>query len=303
MIEIKNVSKTFDDINALCDVTATIEDGMIFGLVGSNGAGKSTLLKTIAGIFRPDAGEITVDGLPVYENNTVKQEICFLSDSVWFKNGETPHSLSDTYRLMYPKFDEEKYLALLKRFQMVPERKINTFSKGMKKQLSVILGLSTNCRYLLLDETFDGLDPVMRQAVKGLFAAEVLEREFTPVIASHNLRELEDICDHVGLLHRGGILFTKDLFEMKLSLQKVQCVPGRVEAEEKLLQSLDILTTEKRGAVLTIVARGTEREITDKVKSLDPVFMEVLPLSLEEIFINETEAKGYDIKEFVDKNL
>lgn len=303
MIEIKNVSKAFDDIKALDDVTATIEEGMIFGLVGSNGAGKSTLLRSIAGIFKPDTGQITVDGSPVYENRAVKKDICFLSDSVWFKNGTTPKSLSGYYKLMYPQFDEKKYRSLLEKFQMAEDRKINTFSKGMKKQLSVILGVATNCRYLLLDETFDGLDPVMRQAVKGLFAAEVLERAFTPVIASHNLRELEDICDHVGLLHKGGILFTKDLVEMKLNLQKVQCVLGRPEAEEKLLSTLQPLTKEKRGAVLTIVCRGTKREITEKVTSLDPVFMEVLPLSLEEIFINETEAKGYDIKEFVDKNL
>ena len=303
MIEIKNVSKTFDDIKALDDVTATIEEGMIFGLVGSNGAGKSTLLRSIAGIFKPDTGLISVDGKPVYENRDVKKEICFLSDSAWFKSGATPKSLSGYYKLMYPKFDEKKYRSLLEKFQMAEDRKISTFSKGMKKQLSVILGIATNCRYLLLDETFDGLDPVMRQAVKSLFAAEVLERDFTPVIASHNLRELEDICDHVGLLHKGGILFTKDLVEMKLNLQKVQCVLGRPEAEEKLFSLLQPLTKERRGAVLTVVCRGTKREIMEKVAGLDPVFMEVLPLSLEEIFINETEAKGYDIKEFVDKNL
>jgi ABC-2 type transport system ATP-binding protein len=207
--------------------------------------------------------------------------------------------MGEYYELIYPGFDRTRFLQMLEKFDLDPRRKLATFSKGMKKQVSVLLGVCANTRYLLCDETFDGLDPVMRQAVKSLFASEILNREFTPVIASHSLREIEDICDHVGLLHKGGILFAKDLDEMKLRIHKIQCVIPDEQEEQALLGELEVLQYERRGSLLTVVARGSSEEIMRKVQEKQPLFCEILPLTLEEIFISETEVAGYDIKNLI----
>ena len=299
MIEIRELRKQFGKICALDGITATIQEGHIFGLIGSNGAGKSTFLRILSGVLRADSGSVLVDGSSVYENPKIKQEICFLSDTAYFFPNATPHSMRDYYAEIYSSFDKKMFDELAEKFQIETGRRVNTFSKGMKKQLSVLLGICTRTKYLLCDETFDGLDPVMRQAVKSLFAAEVMERDFTPVIASHNLRELEDICDHVGLLHKGGILFTRDLEEMKFHIHKVQCVMKHSLDEENILRELEVLKSDKRGSLLTIIARGTRVEIMDCISEKDPLFAEVLPLSLEEIFISETEVAGYDITDFL----
>ena len=216
MIELKHVSKSFQDTPALAQVTAQIQDGLIFGLVGSNGAGKSTLLRLVSGILKPEEGEITLDTIPVFEHSEAKRQICFLSDTVTYFPNATPESMGSFYQLAYPTFDMENYKSLLQKFNIQPKKKLQTFSKGQKKQVSLLLGFCANTRYLLCDETFDGLDPVVRQAIKSLFAAELLKREFTPVIASHSLRELEDICDTIGLLHQGSLLFAKDLCDVYL---------------------------------------------------------------------------------------
>ena len=201
--------------------------------------------------------------------------------------------------MIYPGFDSGRYEELLERFTLDPKRKLSTFSKGMKKQVSVLLGLCTNTEYLLCDETFDGLDPVMRQAVKSLLAAEILSRKFTPVLASHSLREIEDICDHVGLLHRGGILLAKDVDEMKLDIHKVQCVIPDPVQEAEFLQALPVLHYEKRGSLLTVIVRGTKAELEQKLLEQQPLFSEILPLTLEEIFISETEVAGYDVRNLI----
>ena len=202
------------------------------------------------------------------------------------------------YKTIYPAFDAARFGRLMDTFSLDRRRKISTFSKGMKKQLSVILGLCANTDYIFCDETFDGLDPVMRQAVKSLFANDMAERNLTPIIASHNLRELEDICDHVGLLHKGGILLSKDLDDMKLNIHKIQCVlqPG-MKAEE--IPGLEVLKVEHRGSLATITARGTREKIEAIMQAQEPIFFEMIPLSLEEIFISETEVAGYDIKKLI----
>ena len=200
-----------------------------------------------------------------------------------------------SYRMFYPCFDEKRFEELIKKFGLDMRRRLNTFSKGMKKQVSVLLGICANTKYLLCDETFDGLDPVMRQAVKSIFAMEIMNRDFTPIIASHNLRELEDICDHVGLLHKGGILLSKDLEEMKSNIQKVQCVVSE-EGKMELYKELEILQTEQRGSLLTLTVRGERKKTEEVIKGKNPIFYEILPLTLEEIFISETEVVGYDIK-------
>lgn len=298
MIEVRELTKVFEGIKAVDNITTTIQEGQIFGLIGSNGAGKSTFLRMLSGVMKADCGSVLIDGEPVYENLKVKSDICFLSDTAYFLPNATVKVMKKYYQMMYHKFDEKKFDELADRFHIEQERKIQTFSKGMKKQVSMLLGICTKTKYLFCDETFDGLDSVMRQAVKSLFALEVTNREFTPIIASHNLREIEDICDTVGLLHKGGILFTKDMEDMKFHMHKVQCVIANPVDEERLLAELSIIHHEKRGSLLSFTARGTREEILDRVRERDPVFVEALPLSLEEIFISEMEVKGYDVKHF-----
>ncbi|MCD7736660.1 MAG: ABC transporter ATP-binding protein, partial [Lachnospiraceae bacterium] len=242
---------------------------------------------------------VKIDELPVWENPQAKRKICFIPDTAMFFPNATANVMRDYYRVVYPGFDGERFDDLLGKFELDPKRKLSTFSKGMKKQVSVLLGICTNTEYLLCDETFDGLDPVMRQAVKSLFASEILNRRFTPVIASHSLREIEDICDYVGLLHRGGILFAKDLDAMKLGIHKIQCVIPDAGDEEALLSELAVLHREKRGSLLTMVVRGGYDEIEQRIQKRHPLFSEILPLTLEEIFISETEVAGYDIKNLV----
>ena len=202
------------------------------------------------------------------------------------------------YTSVYRNFDVKKCQDILKALDLDINRKVNTFSKGMKKQLCIAIGVAANTRYLLCDETFDGLDPVMRQAVKSLFAKEMDERGLTPIIASHNLRELEDICDHVGLLHKGGILLSKDVSDMKLNIHKVQCVFEK-DFDMERLKELDIMQVKNSGRVHTITIKGSEEDIREKMESFAPVFYEMMGLSLEEIFISETEVYGYDIKKLI----
>ena len=298
MIEAINLTKRFDDITAVDHINAEIRDGSVFGLIGTNGAGKSTFLRMAAGILKPDEGRVTIDGEDIFENDRVKSRFFYISDEQYFLNNATPEEMMKFYRNVYKNFDEKRFYGLLQNFDLSAKRKVNTFSKGMKKQLSVLLGICANTDYIFCDETFDGLDPVMRQTVKSLFANDMEERNLTPIIASHNLRELEDICDHVGLLHKGGILLSKDLDDMKLNIHKVQCVllPG---TEPEDLNGVDIIRTERRGSLLTLTVRGKKEEIEAVMQTFHPVFFEMIPLSLEEIFISETEVAGYDIKKLI----
>ena len=296
MIEVKGLSKNFDKIKAIDGVSARIEEGHVFGLIGTNGAGKSTFMRMLSGVLKPEAGEILIDGEPVYDNPAVKEKIFYISDDQYFFKSGTPRDMMKLFRTCYPAFDGEKWKDLMGKLGLDEKRKINTFSKGMKKQLSVICGICAGTKYLLCDETFDGLDPVMRQAVKALFVREIDARGLTPVIASHNLRELEDICEYVGLLHRGGILLEKDIDDMKLNIHKLQCVIREEEMLRKIKNSLDVVTVDNRGSLYTVTVRGDKEGILEFMELLNPVFYELLPLSLEEIFISETEVKGYDVK-------
>lgn len=299
MIELKTLDKTFQMIHASDHITATIPDGMAFGLIGSNGAGKSTLLRMISGILKPDEGEVLIDGESVFENPSVKSQICFLSNTPYFFPNADIQQMRNYYMLCYPSFNRKLFDSLTDRFNLDPKRKISSFSKGMKKQVSILLGLCSGTKYLLCDETFDGLDPVVRQAVKSLFAAEILNRDFTPIISSHNLRELEDFCDSIGLLHQGQLLLTQSLDQIKCSVCKLQCVISDPHKEQQFLSSIKILKMERSGSLLTLTLRGSHSDILSAVQTYDPVFAEVLPLTLEEIFISETEAAGYDIKDFL----
>ena len=298
MIQATQARKCFGDIGAVDSITAQIETGSVYGLIGTNGAGKSTFLRMLAGVLRCDSGSIEIDGEAVWENPAVKERFFFLSDDQHTLPNATPAVMKRFYGRLYPRFSPARFDSLMDAFGLDKNRKIRTFSKGMKKQLSVICALAAQTDYIFCDETFDGLDPVMRQAVKGLFAADVAERELTPIIASHNLRELEDICDHVGLLHKGGILLSRDLDELKLGIHKLQAVFRRKPTDYELRQ-LDVLSQESRGSLLSLVVRGDQEEIGRVIAQLEPVFFEFLPLSLEEIFISETEVAGYDIRKIL----
>lgn len=299
MIELKNVTKYFGNIIAVDHVSMTIKEGNVFGLIGTNGAGKSTVLRLITGIYRPDKGEITIGSLPVYDNREAKKKFFFIPDEPYFFGGADGAEMARYYANVYGTFDEKGFFDMMEKFGLDRKRKIHTFSKGMKKQLALLLGVYAGTEYLLCDETFDGLDPMMRQGVKGLLVKTMEERSFTPVIASHNLRELEDICDHVGLLHRGGVLLSKELEEMKCNIQKVQCVLKNPEEWQSALQGVEILREEARGTLHTFTVRGSKEMVEAKFGRLDTVFFEMLPLSLEEIFISETEVAGYDVRKFL----
>ena len=253
----------------------------------------------LAGVLKPDAGLVLIDGMQVYDNVNAKKTFFFIGDEPYFFSNATPRDMEKYLSSVFSGFSRESYYLYLANFGLDSRRKINTFSKGMKKQLALICGICSGAKYLFCDETFDGLDPVMRQGIKSIFAQEMERRGLTPIIASHNLRELEDICDHVGLLHHGGVLLSKELEEMKCNIQKVQCVFTSEEDAEKLLTLLDIVKKEKRGSLYTLTVRGNRDEILAQFAAAETYFYEVLPLSLEEIFISETEVTGYDIKKLL----
>ena len=299
MIEVKNLTKNFDSIRAIDDITAKIEEGHVFGLIGTNGAGKSTFMRILCGVLKPDTGEVLIDGEAVYDNPDVKSKIFYISDDQYFFKTGTPKDMLKFYETYYTGFDSEKFKSLMKAFDLDINRKVNTFSKGMKKQLSVVCGVCANTKYLLCDETFDGLDPVMRQAVKTIFVKEIEERGLTPIIASHNLRELEDICEYVGLLHRGGILLAKDMEDMKINIHKMQVVIKDDMTLSRIKERFEVVKVENRGALYTVTIRGKREEVDSFMLEINPIFYELLPLSLEEIFISETEVKGYDIKSLI----
>ena len=298
MIELKNVSKYYGDIAAVDNISLTIKDGVVMGLLGTNGAGKSTLLRCMAGILKPEHGEILINGQPVWNNPEAKSLFFYISDDQYYFPNSTPKEFGAFYKTYYPAFDAERFHELLNKIDLPANRKIRTFSKGMKKQLSILLGICAGTQYLFCDETFDGLDPVMRQAIKALFIQEMAERKFTPVIASHNLRELEDISDHIGLLHKGGVLLSQDLEDLRCNLTKVQCVLPE-EYDQKIQDALLVMKMQRHGKLLTMTVRGESEKVVAWLNSLNPIYCEAIPLTLEEIFISETEVAGYDIKSLI----
>ena len=298
MIELKNVSKIFGDVKAVDNICLTIRNNTVMGLLGTNGAGKSTLLRMMAGVLKPDDGEILIDDMPVWNNPEAKGKFFYISDDQYYFPNSTPKEFGSFYKTYYPVFDEDRFHQLLDKIDLPADRKIRTFSKGMKKQLSILIGICAGTNYLFCDETFDGLDPVMRQAIKSLFIQEMERRSFTPVIASHNLRELEDISDHIGLLHKGGVLLSQDLEDLRCNLTKIQCVLPE-ELDEKIQNALLVLKMQRHGKLLTMTVRGETDKVVSWLNTLNPIYCEAVPLTLEEIFISETEVAGYDIKSLI----
>lgn len=292
MITVNNLTKKFDRFTALNGLNCSIPEGCIYGMVGSNGAGKSTLLRLISGIYRPNGGTVTIDGQPVYDNPDVKNRLIFVPDELFFLNRCTMNRMAQMYGSLYHNFSLEKYQKLTDLFQLDPKANIGTFSKGMKRQAATVLALSCNADYILFDETFDGLDPVMRNLVKNLLYEEVLSHKATAVITSHSLRELEDTCDQLALLHKGGIIFESEIDHLKTSLFKVQ-VAFSGDFDRKLFDGIRTLSFTKHGSVASMIVRGDREETETKIKAMQPILFEILPLSLEEVFVYEMDALGY----------
>lgn len=299
MIAAKHLTKKFDDVRALNDLSLEISEDQVFGLVGTNGAGKSTFLNLAAGVMRPTSGSVQIDGMDTWDNPKAKLRFCYVSDDPFFFSNSTAADMERYYQSVYPDFDPNQFVRLMHDLDLDPKRRISGFSKGMKKQLAIVLGVCTGTKYLLLDETFDGLDPVMRQAVKSLFAEEMDRRGLTPVIASHSLRELEDICDHVGLLHKGGLILSENINDMKLDILKLQCVFKDVSGLSKVSSKLKVLTHETHGRLHVFTVRASREEVEKVFRDIPTTFFEILPLTLEEVFIAETEGVGYDVRNLI----
>lgn len=297
-IKINSVTMSYAKEKSLDSINAVIDEGSIFGLIGSNGSGKSTLLRTMCGIIKPASGEVLVGGEPVFENENVRQKIVYLPDEQYFLPHCSINDMKDTLRAVRTSFSDKTFAKMRDIFKLDCDKKVASFSKGMKKQASVMLGIASTPSCLLCDETFDGLDPVVRQLVKRILADESAERGMTTVIASHNLREIEDICDTVGLLHKGQLLFVKGLDDMKLGLHKIQAVFSG-DFDVARLSPLKISGYERRGSLVSFIAHGEADEINAFVAALSPAFYEMVPMSLEEIFITEMEEKGYEFGKLV----
>ncbi len=298
MIVTDALTKTFDGFAALNSFTTEIPTGSIYGLVGTNGSGKSTLLRLISGIYRPDGGQITVNGQDPFENPAVKQDIFLVSDELFFLPHSNMNDMARFYAGIYKTFNWESYREMTGRFPIDPKKKIGTFSKGMKRQTAIILALSCRPGVLLLDEAFDGLDPVIRIAVRKILADLIADAGTTVVIASHNLRELEDLCDHMGLLHAGRVIFAREIDQVKLGFCKVQAAFTSMPGEEQL-SGLNVMQKEVQGSVLHLIVRGHPDDILHEVEKLSPLFVETVPLTLEEVFIHEMEAVGYDYNKII----
>ena len=298
MIVANQVTLKFGDFTALNQLNCAIPDGIIYGLVGSNGAGKSTFLRLISGIYRPHEGQITIDGAPVFNNPTVKQNIVYVPDELYFLPQSNMKRMAELYNSLYENFSYERFYNLSSTFGLNVEANVNTFSKGMRRQAATVLALSTMPKYLFFDETFDGLDPVMRNLVKQVIYNDVLERKTTTIITSHSLRELEDTCDQLALLHKGGIVFESDIQNLKTSLFKVQIAFSTPFGREDFA-ALDLLSYNQVGSVATFIVRGERESVVARLRERSPLLLDVLPLNLEEVFIYEMEALGYAFKEIL----
>ena len=298
MIEIRELVKTFDGFAALDGASVSVPQGAIYGLVGPNGAGKSTLLRHLTGVYRQDSGTVSVDGADVWENVAVKQRIASIPDDWHYFMQSSIRDMMKFYRGFYPQFNMERYEKLRGVFSLDEKQLIRRLSKGMQKQAAFWIAMCCMPDYLILDEPVDGLDPVMRRQVWSLIMQDVAERGTTVLVSSHNLRELEDICDQIGLLHQGKLVFQRSLDDLESDIFKLQTAFKMVHRREDFA-ALEPVTFEQRGRMISMIVRGKEAEIAAKIDAMQPLYAEMLPLTLEEIFITEMEVLGYDIDEIL----
>ncbi|MGN1340116.1 MAG: ABC transporter ATP-binding protein [Oscillospiraceae bacterium] len=293
MIEVKDAVMRFDDKNALDGITLTIPEGCAYGLLGSNGAGKSTLLRVLSGIYRLHSGEVRIDGNAVYDNAAMKERVFFINDETVQFNNMTLTEMKNYYKRFYSSFSEELWQKLYSTLNLPLKKRLNTFSKGMKRQAAVICGIACRTPYLFLDEAFDGLDPTMRIIVKQMLIDAMMDTGLTVIFSSHNLGEIDEFCDRVGLLHAGKVVFDRELDSVKGSVFKIQTAFDSPVTKEQL-SGVDILHMETSGSVTHIIARGEREEVRAAVERFAPKLYDEIPLSLEEIFIYEMEVLGYD---------
>ncbi len=299
MIQVNHVVKSFDGFKALDGLDMHVKGGSIYGLVGPNGAGKSTIIRHITGIYRPDSGSVVVDGVPVYENPQMKSRIAWIPDELYYFVSASTRDMMKFYRGIYPQFDDKRYQALQEAFPAVDEKApIRRLSKGMQKQSAFWLALCCNPDILVLDEPVDGLDPVMRRQVWSLLMNDVSQRGTTVLVSSHNLRELEDVCDHVGILSHGKVLLERSLSELQDNILKMQVVFQETEMP-KMPEEMNVLHVTKVGRIHTLIIRGNMEEIKAQIATYNPILMEALPLSLEEIFIYELGGEDYAVRDIV----
>ena len=292
MLEMKSVTKTFGDFKALEVLTMTVPKGAVYGLVGPNGAGKSTAIRILTGVYRQDKGDVLMENTPIYENPTLKARIGYIPDDIFYFPSATMDEMRRFYKGMYPNFDNDLYNRLFEVFQLPRRGQIRRFSKGMQKQAAFHLAICTRPDVMILDEPVDGLDPVMRRQVWSLILSDVAQRGTTVLVSSHNLRELEDVCDHVGIMDHGKMLLERSLADMQGATHKLQIVGDAPEG-------LDVLHESASGRLKTLVVRGGAEEIEARTKASRPVYFDVLPLSLEEIFIYELGGVNYEVKDIV----
>ena len=296
MIETKKLVKTFDGFKALNELDINVPKGSVYGLVGPNGAGKSTVIRHLAGIYRQDSGEVLIDGQPVYENNAVKSRIAYIPDEIFYYPQAGIEDMMRFYKSIYPKFSAERFEKLRGSFELDSRRPMRKLSKGMQKQAAFWLALSLCPEIVILDEPVDGLDPVMRRQVWSLLMADVAENGTTVLVSSHNLRELEDVCDHVGILNHGRMLTERSLSELQDNIVKIQLA---LADGGELPSDLNILHESRTGRVRQLILRGTAEELTNRISAVSPLFMDVVPLTLEEIFIYELGGVDSEVKDSV----
>ncbi|MBE6916594.1 MAG: ABC transporter ATP-binding protein [Ruminococcaceae bacterium] len=292
MLEMNQVTKTFGKFKALDELCMHVPKGAVYGLVGPNGAGKSTAIRHLVGVYRPDSGEVLMEGVPVYENAVLKSRIGFIPDDIFYFPSASLEEMRKFYKGIYPSFDDKLFLELNDVFKLPKKGQLRRFSKGMQKQAAFQLSICIRPDVLILDEPVDGLDPVMRRQVWSLILSDVAQRETTVLISSHNLRELEDICDHVGIMDHGKMLLERSLADMQGSTVKLQMV-GDVP------EGLEVLHESQTGRLRTLVVRGSAEEVNARVQAAEPAYYDILPLSLEEIFIYELGGVNYEVKNII----
>lgn len=298
MISVKNVTKTFDGFSALDDFNMSVKRGSIYGLIGPNGAGKTTIINHLTGVLHQDSGSVLINGEDVWENAELKQNVVSISDDWYFFGTYTIKEMAKFYESIYKNFNRERFEKLGEILNISKNSQIRRLSKGMKKQVAFRLALSCMPEVLILDEPLDGLDPVMRKQIMNIIISDVAERQMTVLVSSHNLRELEDICDHVGIIHKGRMVIEKPLDDLKGNVQKLQLAfSGEFPAE--LHNSLEILHLSKTGSVYTLIVKGNTDKITDAVKASNPLIFDKVSLTLEEIFIYELGGLGYDFNQII----
>ncbi len=294
MIKVQNVDKSFDGFKALHNLDLNVRKGSIYGLVGTNGAGKTTLIKHVTGVLKQDGGSITVEDVPVYENLGIKQRIGYIPDDLYFFASYNLKESARFYKSIYPSWNEERYQHMVKQFELSEKRKLSKFSKGMQKQAAFILTMSSMPDYLILDEPIDGLDPIIRKLVWKYVVEDVAEREMTVLVSSHNLREMEGICDSIGILNKGKMMIERDLDELKSDIHKIQAAFRN--PKEDPYAGLNVLHKESRGTVDLLIVRNRKELVEKVIAESNPVVFDLLPLSLEEIFIYELGGGDSEIE-------